>query len=203
MMKQMKNNNNTLTFYNKCSKEYFKATVNVNISKLRFEFIENFKFGDKILDLGCGSGRDSKIFIDSGFEVTAVDGSKELAKLASNFIGQKVVVSTFKNLNINESFNGIWACASLLHINPMKLEELLVKIEKALCNNGILYMSFKYGTREFIDEKDRYFNCYTEGSIKELINKIEGLKIDKVFKTIDVIPGREELVWLNVYVRKN
>ena len=195
--------NNTLDFYNKCSNEYFNTTVDLDISELRDKFIRKINNNGKILDLGCGSGRDSKAFINLGFKVTAVDGSEKLAKLASEFIGENVIVSTFENLSIDESFNGVWACASLLHINSVELEELLMKIEKYLYNNGILYMSFKYGNTDFIDEKGRYFNCYTEESIEELINKIPGLEIDNIFRTVDVIPGREELVWLNIYVRKN
>ena len=195
--------NNTLDFYNKCSNEYFNTTVDLDISELRDKFIRKINNNGKILDLGCGSGRDSKAFINLGFKVTAVDGSEKLAKLASEFIGENVIVSTFENLSIDESFNGVWACASLLHINSVELEELLMKIEKYLYNNGILYMSFKYGNTDFIDEKGRYFNCYTEKRIEELINKIPGLEIDNIFRTVDIIPGREELVWLNIYVRKN
>lgn len=194
--------NKTLEYYNKNYDEYFKNTVSVDLSHLYFKFIEKLPKEAKVLDLGCGSGRDSLYFKNQGYKVTAIDGSKELANLASKLIEQDVIVSNFEELELNDKFNGIWACASLLHLNEIELEKLLTKLEKSLIKDGILYMSFKYGIKEYIDDKGRYFNCYTEETIKELIEGYLSLEIKELFKTNDVIPGREDLVWLNIFCIK-
>ena len=189
--------NNTLDFYNNNSKTYIQTTLTIDMSKLYKEFLNNIPKGGIILDLGCGSGRDSKAFIDKGYKITAVDGSKELAQSASKLIGQEVLVSKFEDLSLIDKFHGIWACASLLHVNKKDILNVIKNVSSNLNDNGIFYMSFKYGEDEYIDEKGRYFNCYTEETFKELINKVEGLKIMKVYKTIDIVPGRGDITWLN------
>ena len=189
--------NNTLDFYNNNSKTYIETTLTIDMSKLYKEFLNNIPKGGTILDLGCGSGRDSKAFIDKGYKITAVDGSKELAQSASKLIGQDVLVSKFEDLSLIDKFHGIWACASLLHVNKRDILDVIKNVSSNLHNNGIFYMSFKYGEDEYIDEKGRYFNCYTEETFNELINKVEGLKIMKVYKTIDIVPGRGDITWLN------
>lgn len=195
--------NITLDFYNSNYNDYYNNTVSVDLSKIYLEFTKILPKAASILDLGCGSGRDSLYFKNEGYKVTAIDGSEKLAELASNLIEQDVIVSKFEELEIKDRFGGIWACASLLHLDYVELEKLLIKLEAALVNNGILYMSFKYGSTEFIDDKGRYFNLYTEEKLTTLLDKVSSLEISKLFKTIDVIPGREDVIWLNVlYQRK-
>ena len=116
---------NTLDYYNKNSEEYFNSTLNVDMTNTYKEFLKLVPEGGKILDLGCGSGRDSMNFIKLGYEVTAVDGSKELAKKASALLGKEVIASTFEELELKEKFHGIWACASLLHIKREDLKTVL------------------------------------------------------------------------------
>ena len=189
--------NNTLDFYNNNSKTYIETTLTIDMSKLYKEFLNNIPKAGTILDLGCGSGRDTKAFIDKGYKITAVDGSKELAQSASKLIGQDVLVSKFEDLSLIDKFHGIWACASLLHVNKKDILDVIKNVSSNLNDNGIFYMSFKYGEDEYIDEKGRYFNCYTEETFNELINKVEGLRIMKVYKTIDIVPGRGDITWLN------
>ncbi|SCJ99810.1 tellurite resistance protein TehB [uncultured Clostridium sp.] len=194
--------NTTLDFYNSNYNDYYNNTVSVDLSKIYLEFTKILPKAASILDLGCGSGRDSLYFKNEGYKVTAIDGSEKLAELASNLIEQDVIVSKFEELEIKDRFGGIWACASLLHLDYVELEKLLIKLEAALVNNGILYMSFKYGSTEFIDDKGRYFNLYTEEKLTTLLDKVSSLEISKLFKTIDVIPGREDVIWLNVLCQR-
>ena len=190
--------NNTLDFYNNNSKSYIESTLSVDMSHLYKDFLKHIPKGGHILDLGCGSGRDSLEFIKQGYNITAVDGSKELSIAASKIIGQEVICSKFEELKLTEKFHGIWACASLLHVNRKDILDVIKNTSSNLKDNGVFYMSFKYGEKEYIDEKGRYFNCYTEETFNELISKVEGLDIMKIYKTIDIVPGRGDIIWLNI-----
>ena len=190
--------NRTLDFYNNNSKTYIESTLTVDISHLYKDFLKHIPKGGYILDLGCGSGRDSLEFIKQGYNVTAVDGSKELSIAASKLIEQEVICSKFEELQLTEKFHGIWACASLLHVNRKDILDVIKNTSSNLKDNGVFYMSFKYGEKEYIDEKGRYFNCYTEETFNELISKVEGLDIMKIYKTIDIVPGRGDITWLNI-----
>ena len=190
--------NKTLDFYNNNSKSYIESTLSVDMSHLYKDFLKHISKGGHILDLGCGSGRDSLEFIKQGYNVTAVDGSKELSIAASKLIGQQVICSKFEELKLTEKFHGIWACASLLHVNRKDILDVIKNTSSNLKDNGVFYMSFKYGEKEYIDEKGRYFNCYTEKTFSELINKIKCLKVEKIYKTIDILPGRGDITWLNI-----
>lgn len=190
--------NNTLNFYNNNSKSYIETTLSVDMSHLYNDFLKHIPQYGNILDLGCGSGRDSLEFIKKGYNVTAVDGSKELAVAASKIIGQQVICSKFEDIKLNKTFHGIWACASLLHVNKNYIVDVIKNVSSNLKTNGVFYMSFKYGENEYIDEKGRYFNCYTEKTFNELINRIKDLKVEKIYKTIDIIPERGDITWLNI-----
>lgn len=190
--------NNTLDFYNNNSKNYIESTLSVDMSHLYNDFLKHIPQYGNILDLGCGSGRDSLEFIKKGYNVTAVDGSKELAVAASKIIGQQVICSNFEDIKLNKTFHGIWACASLLHVNKNYIVDIIKNVSSNLKTNGVFYMSFKYGENEYIDEKGRYFNCYTEKTFNELINRIKDLKVEKIYKTTDILPGRGDITWLNI-----
>lgn len=85
----------TLDYYNQQAETFVKGTVDVEFSLLQNQFIEMLPEGCTILDLGCGSGRDSKAYIEAGFKVIAVDGSEALCKIASEYIGQEVICCKF------------------------------------------------------------------------------------------------------------
>ena len=190
--------NNTLDFYNNNSKTYIESTLSVDMSYLYKDFLKYIPKGSHILDLGCGSGRDSLEFIKKGYNVTAVDGSKKLAVVAGEIIEKEVICSKFEELKLTEIFHGIWACASLLHVNKNHIVDVIKNVSLNLKPNGVFYMSFKYAENEYIDEKGRYFNCYTEKTFSELITKIKDLKVRKIYKTTDVIQGRGDITWLNI-----
>ena len=194
---------NTLDYYNKNSEEYFNSTLNVDMTNTYKEFLKLVPEGGKILDLGCGSGRDSMNFMKLGYEVTAVDGSKELAKKASLLLGKEVIVSTFEELELKEKFHGIWACASLLHIKREDLKTVLYKLlYNNLEDNGVFYMSFKYGEKEYVDDKNRYFNCFTDESIIGFINENTKFNILDLYITEDKLGRVNEVKWVNLICNK-
>ena len=180
----------TLEYYNQCAKDYNELTLNIEFEHKREMLLKYLKPGAHILDLGCGSGRDSKAFLQKGYQVTAVDGSQELCKIASENIGQDVICQLFHELNETNNYDGVWACASLLHLPTDELKK-----------GGYFYASFKYG--EFEGERDgRYFNDFTEESFKNLLAEFPNLKIQEVEVTTDVIPGRENVSWLNLIMKR-
>ena len=193
---------NTLDYYNKNSEEYFNSTLNVDMTNTYKPFLKLVPKDGKILDLGCGSGRDSMNFIKLGYEVTAVDGSKELAKKASALLGKEVILSTFEELELKEKFHGIWACASLLHIKREDLKTVLNNLYNNLEDNGVFYMSFKYGEKEYVDDKNRYFNCFTDESIISFINENTKYNILGLYITEDKLGRVNEVKWLNLICNK-
>ena len=193
---------NTLNYYNENSEEYFNSTLNVDMTNTYKPFLKLVPKDGKILDLGCGSGRDSMNFIKLGYEVTAVDGSKELAKKASALLGKEVIASTFEELELKEKFHGIWACASLLHIKREDLKIVLNNLYNNLDDNGVFYMSFKYGEKEYVDDKNRYFNCFTDESIISFINENTKYNILGLYITEDKLGRVNEVKWVNLICNK-
>lgn len=193
--------NKTIDYYNENAKDFVQGTISVDFTKVQHKFIDKLEKGDYILDFGCGSGRDTKYFIDNGFKVDAIDGSEELCKLASDYTGIKVKYMYFQQLSDIDKYNGIWACSSILHLKYEELVRVIKKMNLALKQNGIIYTSFKYG--DFEGERNgRYFTDMTEISFKKLIENIKDLKIEEYWITSDVRPGRGEEKWLNLILRK-
>ena len=190
-----------LKYYNDHASSFAKDTLVVDFSEIQDRFVQKLDPGSDILDFGCGSGRDTKAFLQQGFRVTAVDGSEELCRIASEYTGIPVRKMLFQELDETERYDGIWACASILYVPGASLPDIMERMNKALKSNGIIYTSFKYGT--FEGERDgRYFTDLTEDSFADLIRETEGLRIEEEWISTDVRPGREDQKWLNIILRK-
>ena len=192
--------NKTLDYYNQNVTTFIADTISVDLKDTQNKFI-NALPGDKILDLGCGSGRDTKYFLEIGLKVTAVDGSEELCKRASDYLGIPVYHMLFQALALEDEYNGIWACSSILHLPKDELRTVFYKMVTALKSSGVIYTSFKYG--EFEGERNgRYFTDFTIELFSEFIKNIPDLKIEEQWITEDVRPGRRDEKWLNLLLRK-
>ena len=192
---------NTLNYYNENAKSFIAGTVNVDFVKVQDIFLRLLPLRGTVLDFGCGSGRDTKYFLERGYKVDAIDGSIELCKLASEYTGINVKHMLFHELTDVEKYDGIWACASILHVKRTELPEIIQKMCDATKKNGIIYISFKYGDFEG-ERKGRYFTDMTEESISELLTYIPKLKVEKQWITGDVREGRGDERWLNMILRK-
>lgn len=191
----------TLAYYDSNAKDFVANTLNANIEKIQNKFIKLIPKQAYILDFGCGSGRDIKVFLDKGYRVDAMDGSEELCKLASAYTGINVKKMLFEELDSVNKYDAIWACSSILHLSKVELINVLEKISIALKTNGIIYTSFKYG--EFEGERNgRYFIDMTEKAFAELIKHIPVLVIEEQWITNDARPERGEEKWLNLILRK-
>ncbi|MEO1814537.1 MAG: class I SAM-dependent methyltransferase [Acetobacterium sp.] len=192
-----KNPNKTLQYYNETAQTFVQGTIDADLRKLHRRFLKLLPIQAHILDLGCGSGRDSKAFLDAGYQVTAIDGSVGCCHLAGEYIGQPVLCQTFEELDFDAAFDGIWACASLLHVPYAELTDILRKVARALRPGGYLYASFKYG--DFEGERNgRYFTDLDEERLAALIEPVVGLAMVETFVTGDVRDGRGGEKWLNV-----
>lgn len=191
----------TIDFYNENAKQFAESTAFVEFHDMQHSFLNKLPKEAYILDFGCGSGRDTKYFIEQGYRVDAIDGSAELCKLASEFTGTKVKHMYFHELNELKKYDGIWACSSILHLPIEELEEVMEKMKEALKDEGIIYTSFKYGT--FSGERNgRFFTDMTEDTFCELLKRVQGLFLEEQWVTADVRPDRGEEQWLNLILRK-
>ena len=186
-------------YYNKHTADYIDATIGLDMSKFYDRFLKHLPQGGSILDLGCGPGRDAKAFLDRGYDVSAVDGSIEMVRYAKAHTGLPVLHKQFEDLNFDRTFDGIFACASLLHVKKQDLPDLLTKLHGALNPGGVLYMSFKHG--DFEGERNgRYFTDLTEAGLAALLAQVPFIAID-TWRTSDIRPGRGSEEWLNAVVR--
>ena len=190
----------TLDYYNLNADEFYASTIEADISELRNRFTQYLNPGDYILDLGCGSGRDIRAFLDQGFLVDAIDGSEELCKRASEYTGIKVKHQYFQEINEEDKYNGVWACASLLHVEYDELPDVFTKIHRALKNSGIFYMSFKLGDSDVIRE-DRCFTDMNNERFDALNVHAIGYEEIERWQTLDVRPDRN-VEWFNVILKK-
>lgn len=191
----------SVKFYNENAESFFSQTVGADMSSLYKKFLEKLPENrGKILDLGCGSGRDSKFFKELGFEVVALDLSEELAKKASEYIGQEVIVKDMKELDFQDEFVGVWACASILHLPIEDIGVVLEKVFESLKNGGIFYSSFKYGEKDYLKD-GREFTCFTEERFFETFPQYRENCVE-IFQTSDVREGREGEKWFNIFFKK-
>ena len=191
----------TLMYYDDNADIFIHETRNVDFSAVQNLFLSRLKKSAVILDFGCGSGRDTKCFLDKGYSVEAVDGSTEMCKAASEYTGTEVKQMLFQELNAYEKYDGIWACSSILHLKSSELKDVLKKMCCALKSNGVAYVSFKYGSFEG-ERNGRYFIDMTEATLKKVLEEVGGFIVEEEWITGDVRQGREDERWLNVILRK-
>ena len=192
----------TLQFYEDNAKSFVSETVNADMCEARQRFLQQLNSGASILDFGCGSGRDTKAFLEQGYRVDAVDGSSELCRIASEYSGIPVKQMLFQDLDEIERYDGVWACASILHLPKAELKDVLKRIARALKSEGILYTSFKYGNREGMCG-GRYFTDFTEEALGAFWNDVLELEIIEQWITQDVRLEWQEERWINLLARRS
>lgn len=193
---------NSIQYYEKHAKNFAQDTVDINMDDFYLPFLEAIQTGGHILDLGCGSGRDSLYFKNKGFRITAVDASGEMCREAEKILGQPVCESFIEDYQTEEVYDGIWACASLLHVCKKDMKQCIIKLFQMLKDGGVLYASWQYGQSERQVES-RYYSDFTEEQILGLFGECQECEVLKCWQSPDVLqlpPITKR--WVNVLVKK-
>lgn len=191
----------TQDYYQQQAESFFNNTIDVDMSPLYQQFLSSIPAGGHVVDAGCGSGRDSRYFFDQGFAVTAFDASSALVELAKKHTSLPVLLSTFSEFSVSKPVDGIWACASLLHVPFDELTATFQHLAKSLKTGGVFYCSFKYGAGE-VAREGRHFTNLNEELLTAVLQGT-GLTVDKHWQTGDQREGRENERWLNAILVKH
>lgn len=189
--------NETIKYYNDNAKGFIEDTIRVDMGFSRNRFLNYIRKEGHILDFGCGSGRDSREFMNLEYKVSAIDGSKSICEITSEYLGIDVKCLEFSEFNDVDKYDGIWACASILHLNSKELEGIFKKMKIALRKDGVIYVSFKLGDFEGI-RKGRYFNYMNQDRLERLIGD---LRIIDTWITCDGRLHRNTEKWFNAILK--
>lgn len=191
----------SIDYYNSNAAKFFETTAFVNMDVLYSKFEKCLPAKAKILDAGCGSGRDTKYFLSKGYSVDAFDASSEIVKIANEHTGIEVRYMTFDDLAETEVYDGIWCCASLLHVPKADISPIFDKFWTALKPNGVCYVSFKQG--ESVREvSGRLFNDYTPELLQQEVELNTQFSIKDLWLTDDLRPDRHGQ-WVNALLQRN
>jgi SAM-dependent methyltransferase len=191
----------TAAYYDSHAARFAAETLGLDTGWLYEPFLALVPPRGHILDAGCGPGRDSLAFLRRGYRVTAFDASPALARLAQGVTGLPVAVLRFQDVAYEDQFDGIWACASLLHVPRREIGGVIARLARALRPGGVWYMSFKAGEAEEVRD-GRFYNNYTDRLLRELVGGHRPLAVIDTWQTEDARPERRGEFWINALVRR-
>lgn len=194
-------NNTTIEYFNEKAEKCFLDAFTITERTNQDHFLSFLKPGARILDFGCGSGRDTAYFREKGFDVTPADGSEGMCRFASEYLKTPVRLLEFNELDEEEAYDGIYASASIMHLEYEKLVEVFPKMIRALKDNGIIYVSFKYGEEDGFLGK-RYYCYMNEERFGKMIGQFEALAIEEQGIFGNEHPGQMDFRWLWAILRK-
>lgn len=203
----------TIEVYDKIASSYAKQ-IEDYAPRLELEkFIKLLPKGGKIMDAGCGPGRDCAYFVKQGFDVIGIDLSEKLLEIARKRTTQaKFIKQDLRYLDFpDNSFDGIWANSSLHHLDRNDISKVLEKFHRILKPQGILLVIVKEGS----GDKDvseslssglpRHYVFYRFAELEDILT-FSGFKILETYawREEDRYPrdGRSELVFLSSFSKK-
>ena len=193
--------NKTIDYYNENAETFYQRTVGLDLIEIYEKFLKQVPDSCTILDVGCGSGRDTLYFLNNGYEVISIDASSEMVKLSSKLTKQNTSLLRIEDIGFKDQFEGIWACASLLHIDESKTTDVYHKLRAAMKMNGCCYASYKYGNGTEVRE-GRYYSHYDEDSFQKMFENIKGLEIVELWDTLDLKEDGNDEKWLNILLTR-
>jgi len=195
----MVRSNSTINYYDNNAQEYFAMSVNTDMTDCYEEFLKHIPSHGSIIDIGCGSGRDLKYFIDHGYKAEGIDASERLCELAKKYSGCNVICTQVQNFTPESTYDGIWACASLLHLSQKEILELFKRLGLFFRDKGVLFLSMKTGIKTGFDPKGRYFTNWDPRTIQMIQRDFHYLKIEKHWITNDKL-NRFDFQWENIII---
>ena len=191
----------SVAWYEANARLFFDRSVDAAMLDQQRRFAALLPAGGHVLDAGCGAGRDARVFREWGFAVTATEAAPSLAALARIHAEVEVQVVTFDQMAWIEAFDGVWACASLLHVRRGDLPDTLRRLRRALVSGGAWFMSFKYGAEER-ESGGRWFTDLDEPGAARLLAEVGGLELVELQVSHDVRPDRAKDRWLSILCRR-
>lgn len=188
-------------YYETHATDYCKRTASLDLKALYESFLNQLPLGSHILDAGCGSGRDGAVFVSRGYRVTAIDASPAMVE-AAHQRGLDAQLLIFQEMEFDACFDGIWACASLLHVPHSEMADVLRRFARALKSKGILYVSLKDGKGERIAEDGRFFSYFTLDEFVTRLTQDKLFHILRTWKSDDPDSSGGISPWLNFLARK-
>jgi SAM-dependent methyltransferase len=191
----------SIACYDRSGARFFTDSAYADLSAIHARFLAHVPPGGAILEAGCGSGRDALAFKRGGYAVTAFDGSAKMVELATTHSGLPVQHLRFEDVAWENAFDGIWSCASLLHVPRSDLEGVMRCLARALKPGGAWFMSFKLGeTERFANE--RHFTDMTPDMLAALLARLDMTLLD-AWISDDARPGRDGERWTNAIARRS
>jgi ubiquinone/menaquinone biosynthesis C-methylase UbiE len=195
----------TIKTYNDIAEKYLEVNQSIAPIKDTLDlFIKNID-GVEILDVGCGHGRDAKYLSEAGFDVVGIDLSFKLLEIARrNAVKLGFCMLDMRKLSfLDDSFDGVWACASLLHIPKKEAETTLRELHRVLRPRGLIYASLKEGKGESFVKSQEYWDkerFYAFYSMKELRRLFECSGFEVIEDLTEKANGRSA-TWINIFAR--
>ncbi|MFA6099043.1 MAG: class I SAM-dependent methyltransferase [Patescibacteria group bacterium] len=176
----------TVNFYNQNVDGYMQKTVNLQDKPWLNKFASYLPKKAKVLDIGCGYGRDTNFFVAKNFDAYGIDLSPKMIAKAKKFspLGKFSVMDMLKLKFDHDFFDGIWCSATLPHLNKKDAVRAIKEIKRVLKKNGAFYLNLKEGKGEKLIADSRYKNAkkfysyYTQQEIKKILGRLK-------FKVID------------------
>ena len=190
----------TIDYYNRNADWYYWTTVGVDMDVFRKKFASYLPGEASVIDMGCGSGRDVMAFSDMGHNAVGLDGAKELLKLAEERLEIKTIAADLSDYKAASPYDGIWCCASLIHLNDEEKARFFRNLDRNLKHGGVIYISAKEGAETGRDSDGVYTSNCTEAELRRSLEDA-GCEV-LVTKTTEDAAGRCGVRWLNVFARK-
>jgi SAM-dependent methyltransferase len=193
----------TLRHYNEHAESFWRGTKDHDVSQNRAALLEHLTGvpPHRILDFGCGPGRDLKYFKDSGHEAVGLEGAENFVEHARSYSGCEVWHQDFLNMNLpREYFDGIFANASLFHVPSQELPRVLRELWMTLKHDGVLFSSNPRGENQEGWNGERYGVYYDWQGWKELVTAAGFSEITHYYRPEGL--SRKEQPWLASVWRK-
>ena len=191
----------SIDYYDRNGSLFFSGSAYADLSAVHARFLAHVPKGGSVLEAGCGSGRDARAFAQAGYAVTAFDGSAKMVELATAHTGLPVLHRRFEDADWQDVFDGIWSCASLLHVPRKDLGGVMTRMARALKPGGVWFMSFKNGRAERFAH-ERHFTDMDEELLAVAIGAA-ALTVVELWVSDDDRPERVHEKWTNAIARKS